>query len=164
VALLDLGCGNGQLLKYFRQRALACRYVGVDFSTSLLDAAREQFASDLEAEFLHDDVEKLGAVVGKFDYVIYSHVIEMLASPEASLIRACTLAPRIIIRFFEPPEFDVDTVEIRQMEVGEGRSVPYLRRKMSRDYYQLILSHCGCKKVEVYQADGDKDQIHVLSF
>jgi hypothetical protein len=70
----------------------------------------------------------------------------------------------VLIRFFEPPEFDVDTVELREMDVGGDRKVPYLRRKMSRDFYRLILANLGVSRVEIFQADGDKDQLHVLHF
>lgn len=162
--LAEIGCGNGQLLSYFRERKLACSYVGVDFSSSLLAAARERFAGDDTAQFIHDDAQTLDHVRGHFDFVIYSHVIEILSDPELSLRRASKLAPHVIIRFFEPPVFDTDTVELREMEVGNGVSVPYLRRKMSRDFYRLILANSGCTRVDVYQADGDKDQIHLLRY
>lgn len=162
--ILDIGCGNGQLLRHFRSRALPCTYVGVDFSTTLLAAAREQFANDRSATFFHDNVETLGTVTERFDAAVFSHVIEILSCPEASLRRAAALARLVLIRFFEPPEFDVDTVELREMDIGNGTMVPYLRRKMSRDYYRLILARMNCRKVDIYQAEGDKDQIHVLSF
>src|SRR5581483_9926923 len=41
--LADFGCGNGHLCSFFRQSGLSCNYYGYDFSTSLLDAARERF-------------------------------------------------------------------------------------------------------------------------
>ena len=39
-SVLDLGCGNAQLYEYMRERRLGYRYTGVDFSESLLEAAR----------------------------------------------------------------------------------------------------------------------------
>ena len=163
LSVLDLGCGNGQLYEHLRE-ATSCigRYVGVDFSSVLLAAARAAMAGDPRAEFVQDDVAALDNVQGRFDVVIYSHVIEMLASPEASLHRAKQLTDLIAVRFFEPPEFDTLTVDLREMEVDDGKAVPYLRWKMSRDYYQLILAKLGCRRVDVFQADGDKDQIHLL--
>lgn len=163
LSVLDLGCGNGQLYEYLRQTAnLFETYVGVDFSTTLLDAARVAMMGDARAQFIEDDVLRLEKIDRRFDIVIYSHVLEMLTSPEDSLRRAAELADRIAIRFFEPPEFETLTIELREMEVGDGKTVPYLRWKMSRDYYQLILAKIGCKRVDVYQANGDKDQIHLL--
>jgi hypothetical protein len=49
------------------------------------------------------------------------------------------------------------------MDVG-GEAVPYLRRKMSRDYYRLILAKAGCREVDVYRDESSKDQIHLLRF
>jgi SAM-dependent methyltransferase len=164
IRLLDLGCGNGHLYGYFREQKLLCRYTGVDFSDALLTAARERFDGDENATFVKDDVEAMVHLAPGFDVAIYSHVIEMLSSPEASLRRARELAQRILIRFFEPPDFDIDCVELREFDTGAGAKVPYLRRKMSRDYYRLILTRLGCSRVDVYQVDGDKDQIHVLHF
>ena len=164
LSVIDLGCGNGQLYEPLRDTDAIARYVGVDFSLPLLEAARQAYAGDSRAEFLQDDVSALEKVTERFDFVIYSHVIEMLASHELSLRRASQIADRILIRFFEPPEFDAVTVELREMDVGTDATVPYIRWKMSRDYYRLILSGLGCTQVDVYQADGDKDQVHVLHF
>ena len=88
----------------------------------------------------------------------------MLQSPEASLLRAKELAKKIIIRFFEPPVFDVDTVELKMMETAEGLKVPYLRRKMSKYYYKIILDKIGCKSVDVHRPKHSKDEIHVLNY
>lgn len=159
-SVLDLGCGNGQLLEFFKEKGLACDYTGVDFSDALLAVAHRQ---NPEATFIQGDVNQLSTLVSdRFDFVIYSHVIEMLESPELSLHEAKKATDRVLIRFFEPPEFEVDTVELREMDLGLGK-VPYLRRKMSRSYYQLILANAGCKRVDVYR-DVSKDQVHVLYF
>lgn len=159
-SVLDLGCGNGQLLEFFKEKGLACDYTGVDFSDALLAVARRQ---NHEASFIRGDVNQLSTLVSdRFDFVIYSHVIEMLESPELSLHEAKKATNRVLIRFFEPPEFEVDTVELREMDLGLGK-VPYLRRKMSKSYYQLILANAGCKRVDVYR-DVSKDQVHVLYF
>jgi ubiquinone/menaquinone biosynthesis C-methylase UbiE len=148
------------LLEFFKEKGLACEYTGVDFSDALLAVARCQ---NPEATFIQGDVNHLSTFVsGPFDFVLYSHVIEMLESPELSLHEARKTTNRVVIRFFEPPEFDVDTVELREMDLGLGK-VPYLRRKMSRSYYQLILANAGCKRVDVYR-DVCKDQVHVLYF
>ena len=86
----------------------------------------------------------------------------MLESPELSLREAKKVTNRILIRFFEPPEFEVDTVELREMDLGFG-NVPYLRRKMSSSYYNLILANINCRRVDVYR-DATKDQVHLLHF
>jgi ubiquinone/menaquinone biosynthesis C-methylase UbiE len=163
ITLLELGCGNGQLYETLQQTGLDCTYTGVDFSPVLLRAAREAFATNDKVTFIEDEITELKKVTGKYDFGIYSHVIEMLSSPERSLYQAKLRCEKIIIRFFEPPEFEWDSVELLEMPVGPKRTAPYLRRKMSRSYYQLILSKIACKKVDIYRS-ADKDQIHVLHF
>jgi SAM-dependent methyltransferase len=164
LSLLDLGCGNGQLLETFREGGKEWAYTGVDFSAPLLDAARETFADDARASFVHADVNTLEGVSGHWDVALYSHVLEMIGSPEGSLLQAAKLADAVAIRFFEPPDFDADLVELREMEVGDGATVPYLRRKMGRDNYRMILAKTGCKRVDVYRDESSKDQVHLLHF
>ena len=160
VSVIDLGCGNANLAEYFVEKKLNFSYTGVVFSDALLDVAKEIYPA---AEFIQDDVNSLGNVEKKYDIAVYSHVIEMLSSPERSLLAAQRFAKKIVIRFFEPPDFDVDSVELLDMDVGGEQRVPYLRRKMSKDYYRLILSKMGCTKVDIYR-DQSKDQVHVLHY
>ena len=159
-----MGCGNAQLYEYLKLVGVPCTYTGVDFSGPLLDAAREIHAGDASATFVEADIATLRGVEGAWDFAVFSHVIEMLSAPEDALRAARQRASMILIRFFEPPNFYTDVVELRHMEVGDGRMVPYLRRKISRDYYRLMLSHLGCRQVEVYDDETSKDQVHVLRF
>jgi SAM-dependent methyltransferase len=163
-SVIDLGCGNAQLLETFRTNGFEWAYTGVDFSTPLLAAAREVFADDPKASFVHADVNSLEGVEGRWSVAVYSHVVEMIGSPERSLLAAAKLADAIAIRFFEPPEFDADLVELREMEVGDGTTAPYLRRMMGRDYYRMILAKAGCARVDVYRDEASKDQVHLLHF
>lgn len=165
LSIIEFGCGNGQLFETFLDDKINCHYTGVDFSEPLLEVARENF-KNYDTEFILDDVEKLTNVKEKYDVGIYSHVIEMLASPEESLMNAKEIADTIIIRFFEPPKFKNDRVELKEMNISEDQNSkqPYLRRKMSKDYYRLILSNIGCKKVSIYVDDTSNDEVHVLYF
>lgn len=164
VSVLDLGCGNANLLEYLRGQGFRGTYTGVEFSEPLLAAAREAFSGDANAHFVRDDVNTLETVKVRADVAVYSHVIEMLSSPGRSLAAARQLAGIIMIRFFEPPDHEFDTVEIRTMEVAEGERVPYLRRKLGRDDYRLILARLGCTEVDVYQDEQARDQVHVLHY
>jgi ubiquinone/menaquinone biosynthesis C-methylase UbiE len=158
--LLDLGCGNGQLGEFFISSNFECEYTGVDFSEVLLSAARLALPN---SRFIQSDINNLQEIGDEFDVAIYSHVFELLSSPEECLHAAKRLADIIVIRFYEPPDFEFDSVELRWMESGFGEQIPYLRRKISRDFYRLILAKVGCKLVEVYR-DSTKDQVHVLHF
>lgn len=165
LSMIELGCGNGQLAEYFLERGLKFTYLGVDFSVPLLEAGRQAFVGHSNVSFLKDDVQSLSGVTGKFDVAIYSHVLEMLSSPEASLTASKGVASKIVIRFFEPPDGDVTIVDIRDLNTGkeEVKPVPYLRWTMGRDFYRLILAKLGVVRVDVYRSD-EKDQVHVLHF
>ena len=158
--LVDLGCGNANLGEFLRAKGLNCLYTGVDFSDALLEAAREALP---DARFICDDVNTLANVPAGFDVACYSHVIEMLPSPESSLLAAKKVARCIVIRFFEPPAERADCVELLEMDVGAVARMPYLRRQISQAYYEMILERIGCQSVDVYRT-GSKDQVHVLHF
>jgi SAM-dependent methyltransferase len=160
INLLDLGCGNANLAEYLSEKGLVFRYTGVDFSEVLIRAAHEAFPN---GQFICDDVNILSNVSPIFDVGVYSHVVEILPSPESSLLAARKLCKKIIIRFFEPPLEGADWVELREMDIGADKTVPYLRRKMSQSYYEMILEKMGCTQVDVYRTSA-KDQVHVLHY
>ena len=162
--LADFGCGNGHLFDYYKASGLSLQYGGYDFSSSLLVAGRERFQGNQSVRFVEADIEDQNLSGEQYDVVLFSHVLEMLQSPQRGLLAARRLAPMVMIRFFEPPTGDYDIAEIRQLDIGSTQSVPYLRRTMSRGYYNLLLDAVGCRSVDVHQAEGDKDQIHVLRF
>lgn len=161
--IIDLGCGNGQLFGYFKEHEFNCEYLGVDFSKPLLAVAEKEYQTFAEASFLYADLNELDISDQHFDFAIYSHVLEILSSPERSLNTVKNLASTIVVRFFEPPEFDFDTAEVKQMNIGQG-DVYYLRRKMSKDYYRMILSKINAREVDVYKDPNSKDQIHIIRF
>jgi SAM-dependent methyltransferase len=163
-SISDFGCGNGHLAGFFREQGLDIDYRGYDFSTSLLDAARDGFADDPRVRFFEADIEDPDLDIARSDVVLYSHVLEMLQSPQKSLLAAKRNASLVMVRFFEPPIGEFDVTQLLQMNIGSDTTVPYLRRTMSAAYYNLILNEVGCTSVTVHQVDGDKDQIHLLRF
>lgn len=161
IKILDIGCGNAQLYEYFKEYSLNCDYTGIDFSKPLLTVAQK---NNPEAQFILDDVNQLQKVKGKYDIAFYSHVIEMVSSPEGSLLAAKQKAKMIIIRFFEPPEFESSFVELRKMNVDDDKTVPYIRWKLSKSYYKLMLQRLEYKKLEILQDPYSKDQIHIIQY
>lgn len=59
-AILDLGCGNGELARELGKRGQRGPYLGVDFSLPLLDDAEVQ-PSGLSARFFQADLTRLSA-------------------------------------------------------------------------------------------------------
>lgn len=158
--LLEPGCGNGQFARTLLDRGLDCDYTGVDFSDALLEANRRAFARHDHIGFVQGDIEVLDSISGRFDFVIYSHALEMLASPERSLRAARRFAERILIRFFEPPDGDTTSVELRQMDLGKG-AAPYIHWQMGKSFYRLMLAQMDVKRVDIYRTPG-RDQVHLL--
>lgn len=73
--ILDLGCGNGELVRELMRMGHRGRYTGVDFSLSLLKTARRGW-EDSPAAFLHADLNSPGwdtqvtrSVPGPFDLI-----------------------------------------------------------------------------------------------
>ena len=54
--ILDLGCGNGELARQLLQQGFMGAYVGVDFSSTLLDEAEKIDAREASLRFLQADL------------------------------------------------------------------------------------------------------------
>ena len=79
-AVLEIGCGAGGLLQYFKDRG--CRVLGLDLGEEYLAYGRREYGLDLRPGTLAD-------VPRDFlpDLVIYSHVLEHLLDPLAEMRR-----------------------------------------------------------------------------
>lgn len=64
--VLDLGCGNGRLLKVLQSANKKFEYLGVDFSAKLLEQARQQFSG---YTFQEADMAKVDFPPDSFDVV-----------------------------------------------------------------------------------------------
>ncbi|MBN2108247.1 MAG: class I SAM-dependent methyltransferase [Deltaproteobacteria bacterium] len=97
--LLDIGCGNGALLKRALQAGFECQ--GIEISTPLADQARQQTGCPVHTCFLAD----ANLPKGSFDAVTMYDVIEHLQSPRTDLARACALLrPGGVLFLFTPNE------------------------------------------------------------
>ena len=164
-SLADFGCGNGHLYGFFKSQGLNCDYTGYDFSTVLLEAARAKYPDDPQVKFVEADIQDPNMPGDSCDIALFSHVLETVTSPERSLLAAKRLAPKVMVRFFAPPEHEHELAEVLMLYTGDAATqAPYLRRSMSPGYYNYILSTVGCRRVDVHQVDGDRDQVHLLHF
>ena len=97
--VVDLGCGTGRLLAALRPS----RGVGIDFSTAMIDRAREQHP---ELEFHVGDVEDpsvLDHLDGPFDVILLSDTVGSLEDCQATfqnLHRLCTPDTRVVVTYF----------------------------------------------------------------
>lgn len=77
-SLLDIGCGNGKLLKKYADKGLTV--LGIDFDDQAIEAAKKEGLNVRKA--LVEDLRSCGQ---KYDFIILNHVIEHLADPVQTL-------------------------------------------------------------------------------
>ena len=92
-ALVDLGCGNGQLLGRFQERYPGARLAGIDLSAAQIEANRAKHSG---IDWHVADLQRAGVlpaeIIGQFDAVVASEIIEHVADPETFLRNALQLA------------------------------------------------------------------------
>ena len=77
--VIDLGTGDGHLLKLLKRQIPHIKAVAVDVSPIMLDAARKYFANDPNVEVIEQNLSNPLPELGQFDAVISSFVIHHLA-------------------------------------------------------------------------------------
>lgn len=68
IKILDVGCGNGRLLKYLKQSNLQFDYMWVDSSSWMIDEAKQEFSDD---SFEVLDMINIDKLWQKFDIVFF---------------------------------------------------------------------------------------------
>ena len=76
--VLDLGTGAGRLVALVKQVRPKARFVALDFSATMLEAARTAFAGDESVTIVQHDFNETLPPMGKFDAVISSFAIHHL--------------------------------------------------------------------------------------
>lgn len=73
--ILDIGSGDGRLLALLKAARPHAQFIGLDFSPTMLEAARKRFAGDANVALVaHDFADRLPAL-GDFDCVVSSFAI-----------------------------------------------------------------------------------------
>lgn len=70
--ILDLGCGNGELLKYLKNDFGS--YLGVDYSDALVNKANKDFSQE-NIKFFQGDIRQKLEIKRKFDIIILNDII-----------------------------------------------------------------------------------------
>lgn len=86
--ILDLGCGGGRLLALVKSDLPRARFVGLDFSPTMLDTVRKRFASDTSVDIVEHDLENPLPALGKFNAVISSFAIHHLSHERKHVLYA----------------------------------------------------------------------------
>ena len=77
--ILDLGTGNGRLIKLLKEKMPTVKSVAIDFSPPMLNEFRREFLNDDTIKIIeHDLTYPLPTDLGKFDAIISSFAIHHL--------------------------------------------------------------------------------------
>jgi len=98
-AILDVGCGGGELLRRFAGRGWTV--LGTQLSRTAADAARRLH----DVEVLAGDLPELVLPAASFDVVTFFHVLEHVERPDAQLAEARRLLRTGGLLVVEVPDF-----------------------------------------------------------
>lgn len=95
-SVLDIGCGFGDLLEYFRSKGSGLRYTGCDISPDVLEVARNRHP---DAQFDLRDILDEPYPERSFDFVLMSGIFNhRLEDNEGFLERMLTCAHRMCVQ------------------------------------------------------------------
>jgi len=76
--ILDLGTGAGRLITLIKKVCPDAEFIGLDFSATMLDSAKRQFAGDARVKIMSHDLARPLPSLGKFDCIVSSFAIHHL--------------------------------------------------------------------------------------
>lgn len=184
--LIDLGCGNGELLHTLRQAGYVGDYLGIDFSPELLAQARLVESLKEHSEFVLADLTRLEEDVslqdGIFDvalaFAVFHHlpgketrwrlleVIRRILKPDGQLLLSnwqFLNSPRLSNRI-QPWE----TIGLSSLEVETGDYLLDWRRggtglryahQFTPDELFSLAGESGFKVVETFFSDGEAGKL-----
>jgi|SRR5579859_2458635 len=130
-AVIDVGCGTGDLLRALVEKSTPERVVGIDYAEAGIRRARELLPS---GEFWAESLYDLDSVE-TFDLVLCTEVLEHVRDPKAAvekLVRVCERPGRILItvpdgaqdtweghrNFWSKPELEAFLGQFGEVEVS----------------------------------------------
>jgi len=119
--VLDLGCGNGELLELLKKKN-GCLVSGVDKHEPSVIQCMAKGISVLHAE-INEGLEDLGD--DSYDYVILSRTLQQISEPEKTLKEMLRVGKKIIVSF---PNFSFWPVRLKLLftaTLPESNALPY---------------------------------------
>jgi len=119
--ILDIGCGEGYVIKHLRERNGDILIEGIDNSTEVLDKARELNPG---VNFIHGSIYSIPKVDNSFDLVLASEVLEHLDEPEQAIEELKRVSRKyVIITVPNEPFFRVANI-LRLKYLGRMGNTP----------------------------------------
>lgn len=86
--ILDLGTGDGRLLALLKIDRPQVESIAIDFSPTMLEAAKQRFAGDEKVKIIDYNLDNPLPELGKFDAVVSSFAIHHLAHEQKRFLYA----------------------------------------------------------------------------
>lgn len=151
IRLLDIGCGSGTLSLYFA--SMDYKVTGIDISDRAIKACRKSAKAlslknvDFEAVDFPNKTPR-----GKYDFIIFSEVIEHLSDDMAAIKKVNSLLNPNGILFLSTPSKNAPLYKLRLTKKFD-REVGHLRRYTIAEITNLCKS-AGFKIVETKKEEG----------
>lgn len=126
--VLDVGCGNGHTLDYFRQRHMPAKFYGLDISSAALELAKSKLP---EAEFYLSDITQFTSRK-RWQVIVSLETIECLIDPDAGLAKIKSLLKKGGIAYIAVPDnlvYSRGEHNLRPVAIGDKRYEWHLTRK-----------------------------------
>jgi len=146
--IIDVGCGEGQAIKYLKKKISKLEIVGVDISRQAVELARKD---NPEVKFLVGDVNKIDKLVGneKFDLVMCLEVLEHLDRPEGALEAFGRLnSDKFLFSVPNEPFFSLGNFLMLKNISRFGNDSDHKQRWTKGEFAKLVKKHFKVIKVE----------------
>ena len=138
--VLDLGCGEGFVLREVADRGFNADLTGVDRSAPAIASARERVGG--RATLLEGDITDFDDNVGPFDTVMMLEVLEHLEDPGAALDLIVGLGPTHVVLSVPREPFFRGLNLLRLKNVRRlGNDPEHVQNWSSRGFERFVSSH-----------------------
>ena len=158
--ILDIGCGNAQLYPILKNEIINLTYTGVDFSETLTNEAKK--ICDNQNIICENMNTYLLNVKEIFDISILCHILECTESPDFLISKASQCSKFIAILWYDCPSYEYDSVQINDNSVVTDKYTPFIRRKISKDYLNMIINKNKLKLIFKFN-NTDKDVLEIYT-
>lgn len=162
--VVDVGCGEGALIAELAGRGFGDGYVGVEISTSGVQAARKRaFARPTRIELYGGD--RIPAEDREFDLAILSHVVEHVESPRSLVREAARVARHVFVEV--PLELHARTPrDFRWTDLGHVNLYnPLLIRQLVQSIGASVVAEqvtCPCREAMVFGREGLRSELRYV--